>query len=362
MNTPARFLDPKSLPDYIGKYRILGVIGRGGMGVIYKALQEPLNRTVALKVLMPLDANSDESSRRFEIEARAISLLQHQNIVSIYEYGEESGFPFFAMQHVDGVDLGKKIADKKAMPFGEIVDIAKQICRGLRYAHCKDVIHRDIKPQNVLIDSNGIVLLSDFGIAKVFAYSTITVTGMAVGTPEYMSPEQAEGKPLDFQTDIYSAGVVIYEMITKRPPFTGENAVSIAYKQVHELPVPPSVRRREVPKRLELIVLKALKKDKRERYHSAEEMLEHLDSVDLDEKAERPTVSFSFGKSDDDREEIVDKRITDRRSGDRRGGVRFPPTHREFWKDLIYNQGIALAAAASALALLFYHLLAQHGR
>ncbi len=361
MNKSRGILDLSKPPEKIGHYRILNILGRGGMGVIYKAVQEPLNRTVALKVLMPMDGNHEESSKRFEIEARAISLLQHQNIVSIFEYGEEFDHPFFAMQFVDGVDLGKRVAEKKVMSYLEIIDIAKQICRGLRYAHEKNVVHRDIKPQNVLIDKNGCTLLSDFGIAKVFQYSGITVTGMAVGTPEYMSPEQAEGRSLDVQTDIYSLGIVMYEMVTKRPPFVGDNPVAIAYKQVHELPIPPSVKRKDMPKRLELIILKALKKDKKDRYRSVEEMLDHLDSVDIDERVERATVAFQPRKPREQRsqEEYVDKRITDRRSGDRRR-LGSTPLQRDFWENLWETQGISLVVATATGLLVLYHILFHH--
>jgi len=328
--------------------------------VIYKAIQEGLDRPVALKVLMPLMQADAESSKRFEIEAKAISMLEHQNIVSIYEYGEANGYHFFAMQYVDGEDLSRRIADKKHMAFTEVVDIAKQMCRGLRYAHSKSVVHRDIKPQNVLINKNGTILLSDFGIAKIFSFSAITVTGMAVGTPEYMSPEQAEGRSLDAQTDIYSLGIVMYEMLTKRPPFVGDNAVAIAYKQVHELPAPPSTRRKDIPKRLELIVLKALKKDKSDRYRTVEEMLEHLDSVDFDEKSMSPTVSFMPGKRDtvSEKDGASDKRITDRRNGDRRReGALGNPFSGEFWVELVATQGIAVFLALTALALLLAHVL-----
>ena len=224
------------LPEYIGKYKILQIIGMGGMGVIYKALQEPLNRVVALKVLSPQLSGNEEMSQRFEIEAKAISLLQHQNIVSIYEYGKDKGYHFFAMQFIDGENLSVRIQQKKVMPITEIIDISKQICRGLRYAHNQNVIHRDIKSQNVLIDKENVARLSDFGIAKIFSSGHLTLTGVTVGTPEYMSPEQAEGAEVDFKTDIYSLGIVIYEMLTKRPPFSANNPVAVAYKHVHECP------------------------------------------------------------------------------------------------------------------------------
>jgi serine/threonine protein kinase len=255
-----------SIPEYISHYKILGRLGKGGMGDIYKAIQDPLNRMVALKVLPPQFGRDDEFAKRFEIEAKAISLLQHQNIVSIYEYGDEEGYRFFAMQFVDGMDLAHYIAERREVPIVEIIDFSKQICRGLRYAHNHSVIHRDIKPQNILIEKNNIVKLSDFGIAKIFSRTDeITMTGFTLGTPEYMSPEQALGKKIDAQTDIYSLGIVMYEMLTKKPPFLARDPMAVAYKQVHEQAPPPSHKRKDTPKRLELIILKALKKDKEER-------------------------------------------------------------------------------------------------
>ncbi len=352
------------LPEYIGKYKILQIVGMGGMGVIYKAVQEPLNRIVALKVLPP-QMNNEELSQRFEIEAKAISMLQHQNIVSIYEYGADKGYRFFAMQFIDGENLSTRIQRKKVMPITEIIDIAKQMCRGLRYAHTQNVIHRDIKSQNVLIDKENVARLSDFGIAKIFSSAHLTLTGVTVGTPEYMSPEQAEGVEVDIKTDIYSLGVVIYEMLTKRPPFLANNPIAVAYKHVHEIPIPPSVKRRDTPKRLELIVLKALKKDKKDRYDSIEEMLDHLDTVDIDELVDKTTVSFAVQKNlHNDTEkagnEIADKRITDRRSGQRRG---FGPTpgkfflfDGKFWLGVVKDQWLSIVFFVILLVLFCIHL------
>lgn len=353
------------LPDKIGKYKILQIIGMGGMGVIYKALQDPLNRVVALKVLPPQLSNNEEMSKRFEIEAKAISLLQHQNIVSIYEYGEDKGYHFFAMQFIDGENLSVRIQRKKVMPVTEIIDISKQICRGLRYAHSQNVVHRDIKSQNVLIDKENVARLSDFGIAKIFSSVRLTMTGVTVGTPEYMSPEQAEGEGVDYKTDIYSLGVVIYEMLVKRPPFTANNPVAVAYKHVHEMPMPPSIKRRDTPKRLELIVLKALKKDKKERYDSVEDMLEHLDTVDVDELVDKTTISFAIKKCRQDQrkqtEGVVDKRITDRRSGERRGFARTPGKSlfldKEYWLDLLAHQWLSISLIFILAGLLVVHIL-----
>lgn len=352
------------MPETIGKYTIHGILGQGGMGAIYQAVQQPLGRIVALKVLQPNLTHSQEFSLRFEAEAKAISLLQHQNIVSLFEYGEDKGMKYFAMQFIEGEDLGKKIANKKPIPLVQVIDFSKQICRGLRYAHSMNVIHRDIKPQNVLIDKNDICHITDFGISKIFQGTSITITGMAVGTPEYMSPEQAEGGELDAQTDIYSLGVVIYEMLTRNPPFTGNNPVSIAYKQVHEFPVPPSAHRKDTPKRLELIVLKALKKNKLQRYRTVEELLNDLDSVDIDESVARPTVTFSMHRQKQKTETrmtgVVEKRITDRRSGDRRRNNMLPEfdfLSLDFWLYSIRSQWFSLAILAILAVLFAIHLI-----
>jgi len=355
----------ENMPSYVGNYRILSKIGKGGMGDIYKAMQEPLNRIVALKVLSPQMSRDEEFTKRFEIEAKAISLLQHQNIVNIYEYGEDDGLKFFAMQYVDGYDLGKYIFENKMLPIGQIIDLSKQICRGLRYAHSCNVIHRDIKPQNVLIDKSGIARLSDFGIAKIYTSTDITITGSAVGTPEYMSPEQAQGKKPDLQTDIYSLGIVMYEMLTRRPPFTANNPMAVAYKQVHELPLPPSLKRKDTPKRLELIILKALKKEKKERYGSVEEMLDHLDSVNLQERVHHTTTFFKpFQKKNvhDDEPKSGkgknERRITDRRNGDRRHekGVSAPFFSVQYWIEMVKMNWITWVALAAIGSLVVKHI------
>jgi eukaryotic-like serine/threonine-protein kinase len=351
------------MPDVLGQYKILESLGQGGMGAIYKAIQVPLDRIVALKVLPPNLSHNEEFTKRFETEAKAISLLQHQNIVSVYDYGEENGVKFFAMQFIEGEDLGKYIQHKKSIAVPIVIDYAKQICRGLRYAHTMNVIHRDIKPQNVLVDKNNVCHITDFGIAKIFQSASLTITGMAVGTPEYMSPEQAEGGELDAQTDIYSVGIVMYELLTKRPPFTGANAVAIAYKQVHEFPVPPSAHRKDTPNRLELIVLKALKKNRKQRYRTIEEMLSDLDSVIVDDKVNRPTVTIAVHKqarhNEDNDEAVVEKRITDRRSGDRRrfgGEYARNLLSSSFWVESIRSQWLALILMAILGIILVIHL------
>ncbi len=352
------------VPEIIGNYKIIGRLGRGGMGDIYKAVQDTLNRTVALKILPPQMLQNDEFAKRFIIEAKAISKLEHQNIVSIYEFGDEDGLKYFAMQYIDGQDLGQKLLQKKALPIAEVLNYSKQICRALNYAHSKDVIHRDIKPQNLLIDKNNVCRLSDFGIAMMYQESKITMTGIAVGTPEYMSPEQAEGGTISHQTDIYSLGIVIYEMLAKRTPFKGNNPVAIAYKQVHEVPLPPSVFRKDTPKRLELIILKALKKNRLERYQTVEEMLEDLDTVDVDEKVDRPTMAISSQKMDTAANlDAVNRRITDRRNGSRRKGG-YPGEPRffsiQYWINVWCRQGLSIILIGLLTILFIIHLLLYH--
>jgi serine/threonine protein kinase len=353
-----------SIPAYISHYKILGRLGKGGMGDIYKAIQDPLNRIVALKVLPPHFGRDEEFAKRFEIEAKAISLLQHQNIVSIYEYGDEEGFRFFAMQFVDGKDLAHVIADQREMSIPDIIDFSKQICRGLRYAHNNNVIHRDIKPQNILIDKNNIVKLSDFGIAKIFSRTDeITMTGFTLGTPEYMSPEQALGKKIDHQTDIYSLGIVMYEMLTKRPPFLARDPMAVAYKQVHELAPPPSQKRKDTPKRLELIILKALKKNREERYASVEEMLDHLDSVDPSERTDQSTDSFSTDgmlQASENAQKPTEQVPNDRRIVDRRVGLRGGNNDMFSLLDMVKTQWVTWFLLLGLGAWFIAHLIKYH--
>ncbi|MDR3013594.1 MAG: protein kinase [Chitinispirillales bacterium] len=352
------------MPQYIGNYKIIGKIGRGGMGDIYKAQHKTLfDRIVALKVLPPQFSRDDEEAKRFEIEAEAITKLKHRNIVSIYEYGDTEGYRFIAMQYVDGMDLSRYIADHKRIPITDIIDFSKQICRGLHYAHGHDIVHRDIKPQNILIDKKKNINITDFGIAKLTDKTDLTMTGSTIGTPEYMSPEQAQGKKIDAQTDIYSLGILMYEMLTGKPPFTANNSMAVAYKQVHETPSPPSLKRKDMPKMLDLIVQKALKKDKRERYASAEELLEHLDRVDPLDRGDPPTVHVQaiLPATEKITEEDENRRIVNRRSPDDRRhvgafGGDFSLFSREYWMAMLKTQWLSWVAIAALGAAFIMHV------
>lgn len=292
-----------------GGYTIQEHLGKGGMGDVYKAVQAGLDRVVALKILPALLARSQEFSDRFFSEAYAISRLQHQNIVTIYDYGEENGQKFIAMQFIQGPTLSRLIHDEKRLDYGRIIAIAKQIGRGLKYAHQNEIVHRDIKSGNIMVEPGDKIYISDFGIAKVVDAPSITTTGMAMGTPEYMAPEQCEGGMVDGQSDIYGLGCILFEMVTGKPPFLADTPLAVAYKQVHEIPPLLSKKDPEVPPRLELIVAKCLKKNRAERYRNADELLKDLDGAHLD-IAPQPVLDVGLLPPD--------QRITDRRGGDRR--------------------------------------------
>src|SRR5258707_2407775 len=223
----------------VGRYEIIGELGRGAMGVVYKATDPTIGRTVALKT-MRLDVHgleTGELARRFRNEARAAGLLNHPNIVTIYDAGEQDGIFYIAMECIEGTSLHELLAEKHALGAEEVVRLSREICEGLDYAHSHGIIHRDIKPANIMITSKGAVKIMDFGIAK--AGGAMTSTGQVLGTPNYMSPEQVKGRPLDGRSDLFSFGVVLYEMLTGEKPFVGQNVTTIIYKIENESPIPP---------------------------------------------------------------------------------------------------------------------------
>ena len=227
----------------IGKYLITGRIGRGGMGMVYRGLDPALDREVAIKTLVAEGSFDPESRRRFEVEARAAAKLAHPNIVTVHELGEDRGILFIAMEMLPGVDLDSLLRSGEALPLAEKLDIVAQVCRGLAFAHDRGVVHRDIKPSNVRLLDDGTAKIMDFGIAKLGAGHHITKTGMMVGTVHYMSPEQVRGKPLDGRSDVFSAGVILYELLAGERPFPGEDVTQILYKIVNEEPQGPGPQR-----------------------------------------------------------------------------------------------------------------------
>ena len=224
----------------IGRYLITGRIGRGGMGMVYRGLDEALEREVAVKTLNAEGSLDADSRRRFEVEAKAAARLQHPNIVTVFELGEDRGLPFIAMEMLPGADLEALLRSGEEIPLTEKLDVVAQVCRGLAYAHERGIVHRDIKPSNVRLLEDGTAKIMDFGIAKLGG-THLTKTGMMVGTVHYMSPEQVRGKPLDGRSDVFSAGVILYELVAGERPFRGEGATQVLYKIVNEEPPPPDL-------------------------------------------------------------------------------------------------------------------------
>jgi serine/threonine protein kinase/tetratricopeptide (TPR) repeat protein len=279
-----------------GKYRILEEIGRGGMGIVYKAEDTKLQRTVALKFLPPQWISDPEARERFIHEARAASALDHPNICTIYEIGEtEDGRMFIAMAFYEGESLREKIK-RESLKAEEAIDIAIQVAQGMANAHQAGIVHRDIKPANILITKAGVAKIVDFGLAKLAGQVRMTKEGTTVGTVAYMSPEQAKGEPVDQRTDIWSLGVVLYEMVSGRLPFKGDYEQSLIHSILNTDPEPLGKIRKDLPKGLESIVLKALEKDPKARYQGMGEVLEDLKAISEGLKPLRAKTSLFRGK------------------------------------------------------------------
>src|SRR5689334_15846966 len=262
----------------VGRYEITGELGRGAMGVVYKALDPTIGRTVALKT-MRLDVHgldAQEMVRRFQNEARAAGVLNHPNIVTIYDAGEEDGIFYIAMEFIEGTTLHEVLTEQRVLATDEVLQLTRQISRGLDYAHSNGIVHRDIKPANIMITGNGTVKIMDFGIAK--SGGQVTNTGQVLGTPNYMAPEQVRGKPLDGRSDLFSFGVMLYEMLTGEKPFVGQNVTTIIYKIVNENPIAPRDLDVTVHPGLSAIVTKALAKSPDERYQSGAELIHDLEN------------------------------------------------------------------------------------
>jgi TolB-like protein/predicted Ser/Thr protein kinase len=278
-----------------GKYRIIEPIGRGGMGIVYKAEDIKLERTVALKFLPAGLTENPEARERFIREAKAAAALSHPHICTVHEINEEEREPFIVMEYVDGQSLREKIR-KGALEQAVALDIAMQVAEGLDEAHKKGIIHRDIKPGNIMVTDKGTAKVMDFGLAKIFGSSLITQEAMTMGTVAYMSPEQAEGAPLDQRTDVWSLGIVLYEMVTGQLPFKGEYEQSLIHSILNTDPVPPGEIRKGLQKGLESIILKALAKNPNARYQDMGEVLEDLKAVTEGLKPLRAKAGLFRGK------------------------------------------------------------------
>ena len=254
-----------------GRYQVVRKLGAGGMANVYLAEDQELGRRVAIKILNERHANDEQFVERFRREAKNAAALSHPNIVSIYDRGEAEGTYYIAMEYLDGRSLKELILSRGPAPLNVAIEYVRQILSALRFAHRHGIVHRDIKPHNVLVDAEGRVKVTDFGIARAGA-SQMTEAGSIVGTAQYLSPEQARGTNVDQRSDLYSLGIVLYELLTGTLPFNGDTPVEIAMKHLSQTPELPSVLRPELPRELDLVVTRALAKDPDERYQSAEEM------------------------------------------------------------------------------------------
>jgi serine/threonine-protein kinase len=261
-----------------GRYRIVRKLGAGGMADVYLAEDQELGRRVAIKILNGRHANDDQFIERFRREAKNAAALNHPNIVSIYDRGEAQETYYIAMEYLDGRTLKELVIGHGPAPVNVAVEYARQILSALRFAHRHGIVHRDIKPHNVLVDREGRVKVTDFGIARA-GTSQMTEAGSIVGTAQYLSPEQARGTEVDQRSDLYSLGIVLYELLTGETPFDGDTPVEIAMKHLSTVPTPPSQLRKDIPHDLDMVVMRALAKDPADRYQSAEEMESDLERV-----------------------------------------------------------------------------------
>ncbi len=272
-----------------GRYEIKEIIGVGGMANVYKAYDSIDDRAVAVKILRDEHMQNDELLRRFRNESKAIAVLSHPNIVKVYDVSFNEDIQYIIMEHIDGITLKEYIEQQKVLRWKEAVHFTVQILRALQHAHDKGIVHRDIKPQNVMLLADGTIKVADFGIAKFARSSQQTITDKAIGSVHYISPEQAKGEVTDEKSDIYSLGIMLYEMTTGQLPFDAESPVSVALQQIQSQPKLPRQLNPDIPEGLEDIIVRAMQKDPARRYRSAAEMLR-----DIDEFKRDPTVSFEY--------------------------------------------------------------------
>jgi len=286
-------VDPFSLGTHIaGRYQIIEELGAGGMGKVFKVLDTEINEKIALKLIKPEIARDGSTIERFRNELKISRNIAHKNVCRMYHIGETEGIHYITMEYVSGEDLKNTLKRVGPLSSGKAIIIAKQICQGLSEAHSHGVVHRDLKPSNIMLDVNGNVRIMDFGIARTTKSKGVTETGMVVGTPDYMSPEQAEGKGIDQRADLYSFGIILYEMVTGHVPFTGDTPMSIALKHMTEHPPDPRNLNEQIPNELSRLIMKCLEKSREKRFQTAEEILDELERIEND----LPTTSKVMAK------------------------------------------------------------------
>jgi serine/threonine protein kinase/Tfp pilus assembly protein PilF len=278
LETPKEELTTGS--TFAGRYQIIEELGKGGMGKVYKAQDTEIKEKVALKLLKPEIAADKKTIERFQNELKFARKISHRNVCRMYDLNKEESSYYITMEYVPGEDLKSTIIRIGQLPIAKTIFIAKQVCEGLEEAHGLDVVHRDLKPQNIMIDKEGNARIMDFGIARSVTGKGITGAGVMIGTPEYMSPEQVEGKDVDQRSDIYSLGVILYEMVTGRVPFEGETPLSIAVRHKTETPQEPRELNTQIPEDLSRVILRCMDKDKEKRYQSAGEVHSELENIE----------------------------------------------------------------------------------
>ena len=257
----------------LGRYEVLGELGQGAMGVVYKAKDPLIDRVVAIKTInlsLAMD-EKEEYEGRFYQEAKAAGRLNHPNIVTIYDVGKSGDIAYIAMEFLEGRELRDILNEGALLPVDQVLNIVAQVAQGLAYAHEHDIVHRDVKPSNIMVIRDGHAKITDFGIARMASASVRTQTGMVLGSPKYMSPEQVMGKSIDQRSDIFSLGVMLYEMLTGQAPFNGENVNAIMYQTLNTVPTPPNTLNPDVPEMVNYIVAKALAKGLEDRYQNAKD-------------------------------------------------------------------------------------------
>ncbi len=282
------------MENYVGKrldgrYEIMEIIGIGGMAVVYKAFDNIDHKIVAVKILKDEFLENEEFRRRFKNESKAIAVLSHQNIVKVFDVSYGDMLQYIVMEYVDGITLKEYMLQQGSIDPREAIYFLTQILRALQHAHDKGIVHRDIKPQNIMLMSDGTIKVTDFGIARFSRSETRTMTDGAIGSVHYISPEQAKGSITDAKTDLYSVGVILYEMLTGRLPFQSDNAVSVALMQLQNDPVMPREINPDIPVGLEQIIMRAMQKNQNDRYQSASEIL-----LDLDAYKKNPNIKFDY--------------------------------------------------------------------
>ena len=299
-----------------GRYEILELIGVGGMANVYKAHDDAEDRVVAVKILREEFIGNEEFVRRFKNESKAIAILSHPNIVKVYDVIFTPQIQCIVMEFIDGISLKDYISQQGKLKWREAVYFTEQILRGLQHAHDRGIVHRDVKPQNIMVLYDGAIKLTDFGIARFARSETRTITDRAIGSVHYISPEQARGDDTGAQSDVYSVGVMLFEMLTGALPFEADNAVSVAIKQIQSIPKRPREINPEIPEGLEEITVRAMQKDVANRYRSAAEMLH-----DIDEFKQNPSISFEYKYFSDGEDVEISQTM--------RRGTAVPPPRRQ---------------------------------